>query len=124
MDANARRYLTRLVEADDGTIVDGDDVAVNRDPRDRRLDHMAEHLRELQTKLREMYRAAHQFRKISAILVLLPDEDPRRLGGLTIEIDSDVEVITQACERLQPRLKAAMEVLGGSADPEKDAAWV
>ncbi len=123
MDANARRYLTRLVEADDGTIVDGDDVAVNRDPHDPRIDNLAAHLRELQTKLRETYRAAQQFRKISEILVLLPEEDPRRLDGMTTEIDSDVEVISQACERLQPRLKEALEVLG-DAGSEKDAAWV
>lgn len=123
MDAKDRRFLQGLLEADDGTFVDGDDVALNRDPRDPRIDNLAAHLRELQEKLRAAYRAAQQFRKISEILVLLPEEDPRRLDGMTTEIDSDVEVITQACERLQPRLKEALEVLGDDGS-EKDADWV
>jgi hypothetical protein len=115
MDAKDRRYLQHLLEADDGTFVDGDDVALNRDPRDPRINNLAASLRELQVKLRAAYRAAHQFRKISEILVLLPEEDPRRLDGMMAEIDTDVDVITQACERLQPRLTEALEVLGVEA---------
>lgn len=123
MDAKDRRYLQKLVESDDGTFVDGDDVALNRDPNDPRLNELAAHVRELQEKLKAAYRSAQQFRKISEILVLLPEQDPRRLDGMTTEIDSDVSVIVLACERLQPRLKAALEILGTN-ETDKDTSWV
>ena len=61
MDTADRRLLQHIVESDDGTFVDGDDVALNRDPRDPRIDSLAAHLRELQATLRAMYRAGHQF---------------------------------------------------------------
>jgi len=125
MDAQDRRLLRALVEADDGTIVDGDDVAIDRDPRDPRLTDLGEQLRKLQVSLQSANQAAQQFRKISQILLLLPEQDPRRLDGLTAEIDMDVDTLVQTYERLQPRLAEALDVLGVSdAQKLKDTDWI
>ena len=123
MDAKDRQYLQHLVESDDGTFVDGDDVALNRDPRDPRIDQLGMRLKDLQAALHAAARTGHQFQKISEILVLLPEEDPRRLNGITSEIDIDIDVIMQACDRLQPRLQAALAMVGDDV-VTKDDGWV
>lgn len=125
MDAQARRLLRALVEANDGTIVDGDDVALDRDPQDLRLGQLGAQLRELQVALNHANQAAQQFRKISQVLLLLPEQDPRRLDGLTAEIDMDVDTLVQAYERLRPRLKDALDVLGvADTTQPKDTDWI
>lgn len=125
MDAQARRLLRALVEANDGTIVDGDDVALKRDPQDLRLGQLGAQLRELQVALNHANQAAQQFRKISQVLLLLPEQDPRRLDGLTAEIDMDVDTLVQAYERLRPRLKDALDVLGvADTTQPKDTDWI
>lgn len=125
MDAQARRLLRALVEANDGTVVDGDDVALDREPQDLRLGQLGAQLRELQVALNHANQAAQQFRKISQVLLLLPEHDPRRLDGLTAEIDMDVDTLVQVYERLRPRLKDALDVLGVADVPQpKDTDWI
>lgn len=123
MDSKTRRALRQIVEADDGTFVDGDDVAVNRDANDPRVANLGATLIELGAKLKAARRAILYFKKTSEILVLLPESDPRHLGGLLAEIDIDVDVIAQASERLEVRLKAALDLVG-PVDTKKPTDWV
>jgi hypothetical protein len=123
MNPVQRQYLRTLLEADDGTIVDGDDVALNRDVNDPRLTNVRAQLKELSTTLRAAFHAIRQFQRTSEVLVILPENDPRRLGGTLAEIDIDASTIAQACERLQPRLKTAMELVG-PGDDAADSDWI
>ena len=86
-------------------------------PYDTRLAHVGERVRRLDADARAMRVSAQSFRDVIQVLLVLPENDPRRLGGLMMEIDTDAGVIVQALERMAPRLRKALAIL----EPEKVA---
>lgn len=112
MDSRLSKYMRHIVEANDGTFVDGDDVALDTDKRDPRLEHLGAHLRSVQEYLRKTNGALSGFRRVSQLMAVLPESDPRRMNGLLAEIEIDLDTIGQAIDRVRPRLDTAIELVG------------
>lgn len=112
-----------LREADDGAVVDGDEVALNRDVRDPKIARLADALTDLANKLRDGRRAIAQYQRLVQSMTILPEDDPRTLDGLLTEMDIDVDTIAQAMDRLSPRLENAISVVG-PADRNPGKKWV